>query len=54
MQDSAIYHKVYFPLAAVEELFYKQLVMHLLWLATNPDLIFRDHNLRETMAEFMW
>jgi len=54
LQDSAIYHKVHFPLAVVKELFDKQLVTHLLWLATDPDLIPRDHNLCETIAEFMW
>jgi len=53
MQDSAISHKVYFPLATFEELFDKQLVTHLLWLATDPDFIPRDHNLCETMAEFI-
>ena len=53
MQDSAISHKVYFPLATVKELFDKQLVTHLLWLATDPDLIPHDHNPCETMAEFM-
>ena len=30
LQDSAIYHKVHFPLAVVKELFDKQLVTHLL------------------------
>jgi hypothetical protein len=54
MQDSAISHKVYFSLATVEEIFDKQLVTHLLWLATDPDLIPHDHDLCETMAEFMW
>lgn len=53
MQDSAISHKVYFSLATVEEIFDKQLVTHLLWLATDPDLIPHDHDLCETMAEFM-
>jgi len=53
MQDSAISHKVYFPLATVEELFNKQPVTHLLWLATDLDLIPRDHKLCETMAKFM-
>jgi hypothetical protein len=53
MQDSAIFHTVYLPLATVEELFDKQLVMHILWLAIDPDLIPHDLNFCETMAEFM-
>jgi hypothetical protein len=44
---------VYLPLATVEELLEKQLVMHILWLAKDPDLIPHDHNLCETMVEFM-